>query len=86
MAQEPPSPIPADSQSPTPEAAEPVDNIKQAEKVKEQGNTAFKAGKFVEAIEHYGRAIGAYASPRAMHTSLTAADPRCPTSCRTELQ
>lgn len=30
-----------------------------AEKVKEQGNVAFKAGKYDEAVKHYTKAIGA---------------------------
>ena len=45
----------------TPEVAtppEPVDPIKEAEKVKEQGNVAFKASRFQEAIDLYSKAIG----------------------------
>jgi DnaJ homolog subfamily C member 7 len=37
---------------------EPIDTTKQAEKIKEQGNAAFKAGKFQEAIDYYTQAIG----------------------------
>jgi hypothetical protein len=33
----------------------------QAERVKEQGNVAFKAKKYIEAIELYTKAIGAFA-------------------------
>lgn len=32
----------------------------QAERVKEQGNAAFKGGRFQEAIAHYGNAIGGF--------------------------
>ncbi|KIK50363.1 hypothetical protein GYMLUDRAFT_51265 [Collybiopsis luxurians FD-317 M1] len=47
----PPSP------TPEPEPPEEGDIVKQAEKVKEKGNVAFKAGKYQEAIEHYTKAI-----------------------------
>lgn len=43
---------------PTPPPPEEVDTAKQAEKVKEEGNVAFKAQKFHDAIESYTRAIG----------------------------
>ena len=32
------------------------------DKIKEKGNTAFKAGKFQEAIDQYSRAIGTFQS------------------------
>ncbi len=41
------------------EVVEEVDPAVQAERVKEQGNAAFKGGRFQEAIGHYGNAIGA---------------------------
>ncbi|KAJ3783348.1 hypothetical protein GGU10DRAFT_361198 [Lentinula aff. detonsa] len=47
----PPSP------SPEPDPSEEGDIIQRAEKVKEKGNVAFKAGKYQEAIEHYAKAI-----------------------------
>lgn len=59
--QDPRSPVLGD-QAPPPEAeteAEPIDNVKEAEKVKEQGNVFFKAGKLQDAVEKYTRAIGA---------------------------
>ena len=34
------------------------DNLIRAEKVKELGNMAFKAGQYADAIEHYTKAIG----------------------------
>jgi DnaJ family protein C protein 7 len=34
------------------------DNLLRAEKVKELGNVAFKAGKYADAIEQYTKAIG----------------------------
>ena len=56
-----------DAQSPVVEnpplsESEPVetDPIKRAEQVKEEGNIAFKASRFQDAIESYTRAIGAY--------------------------
>lgn len=58
--QEPQSPLVGD-EAPSPEP-EPVDSAQEAEKVKEQGNLLFKAGKLLDAIERYGRAIGAYSS------------------------
>ena len=36
---------------------EPVEEL-DADKIKEKGNTAFKGGRFQEAIEQYSRAIG----------------------------
>ncbi|EIW56458.1 DnaJ-domain-containing protein [Trametes versicolor FP-101664 SS1] len=39
------------------EVVEEVDPAVQAERVKEQGNAAFKGGRFQEAIGHYGNAI-----------------------------
>jgi DnaJ homolog subfamily C member 7 len=38
--------------------AVPADPLKEAEKKKEAGNTAFKAKKYQEAIERYTEAIG----------------------------
>ena len=57
-AQDPPSPILVD-QEPLPEP-EPLDPIREAEQVKGQGNELFKAGKLLEAVEKYTRAIGTY--------------------------
>ncbi|KAF9477074.1 DnaJ-domain-containing protein [Pholiota conissans] len=56
----PPSPSPApDPPSPPPveQAVNPEDIIKQAEKTKEQGNVAFKAAKYLEAVDLYTKAI-----------------------------
>lgn len=50
MEVEPPTPQP-------PAPSEPVDPIKAAEKVKEEGNTAFKASRFQDAIDLYTKAI-----------------------------
>lgn len=47
-----------DSSTPPVPPPEEVDTAKQAEKVKEEGNAAFKAQKFQAAIESYTRAIG----------------------------
>ncbi|KAK7038721.1 hypothetical protein VNI00_010605 [Paramarasmius palmivorus] len=62
----PSNPLPASS-SPPPQSPSPTavpehvedgeDIVKRAEKVKEKGNTAFKAGRYQEAIEHYTKAI-----------------------------
>ena len=55
-----PSPNPAQdlpSQKPSSELEE-EDNTARAEKVKELGNTAFKAGRYANAIEYYTKAIG----------------------------
>lgn len=53
----------AESQEPAASTSQPpLDPKKQAEKEKEQGNVAFKAGKFYDAIEKYTRAIGASTS------------------------
>ena len=49
--------VPSDSPSDTTPPQEPEEEL-DADKIKEQGNTAFKAGRFHEAIEHYSRAIG----------------------------
>ncbi|KIP06165.1 hypothetical protein PHLGIDRAFT_73132 [Phlebiopsis gigantea 11061_1 CR5-6] len=54
-AQDPPSPV-LEDQAPPPEP-EPVDPIQAAEKVKEQGNALFKAGKLADAIQKYTGAI-----------------------------
>ncbi|KAI0369294.1 DnaJ-domain-containing protein [Pilatotrama ljubarskyi] len=61
-----------------PKAAEPevvkeVDPAVQAEKVKEQGNAAFKAGRFQEAIEHYSKAIDLRPSEPTYWTNRAAA-------------
>jgi DnaJ family protein C protein 7 len=59
-----PSPAPSTSQkTPPPKTPPPppetdAQKLTRADKVKEQGNTAFKAGKFDEAIEFYSKAIG----------------------------
>ncbi|KNZ74968.1 hypothetical protein J132_05367 [Termitomyces sp. J132] len=50
-----PTPNPV-SHEPTPEPAE-EDSIARAEKVKEQGNVSFKAGRYGEAIDLYTKAI-----------------------------
>jgi len=54
--QPPPTPSPVTT-SPKPEPEE-EDPIKRAEKVKEQGNVAFKAAKYAVAVELYTKAIG----------------------------
>ena len=41
---------------------EPAPVAEDPDKIKEKGNTAFKAGKFQEAIDQYSRAIGASSS------------------------
>lgn len=40
------------------EEEEKGDPKERAERIKEKGNVAFKAGKYQEAIEHYTKAIG----------------------------
>lgn len=57
MEVDPPSPA-----APSPASAVEEDPVKLAEKVKEDGNTAFKAQRFQEAIELYTRAIGQFSS------------------------
>lgn len=54
-------------------APEPIDPIKEAEKKKEAGNTAFRAKKYQEAIEQYTEAIGTYICTRAStgHSTYT---------------
>ncbi|KAH9947725.1 protein prenylyltransferase [Amylocystis lapponica] len=52
MEVDPPTPV-----VPTPDSPVEEDPIKLAEKVKEQGNTAFKAQRFQDAIELYTKAI-----------------------------
>ncbi|KAG7098436.1 hypothetical protein E1B28_000388 [Marasmius oreades] len=69
--------------SPSPAATTPVpepepqdaeeDPIKDAEKIKEKGNTAFKAGNYQEAIECYTKAIGMNTSEPAFLTNRAAA-------------
>ncbi|KAI0354284.1 DnaJ-domain-containing protein [Trametes cingulata] len=56
-----------------PEAVEEVDPAVQAEKLKEQGNTAFKAGRFQEAIENYSKAIELRPSEPTYWTNRAAA-------------
>ncbi|KAL6297874.1 protein prenylyltransferase [Sparassis latifolia] len=46
-----------DQSEPSPPSSTEIDPVKQAEKVKEGGNAAFKAQRFPEAIERYTRAI-----------------------------
>lgn len=53
---------PADGPSSEATPPEPVDPLKEAEKSKEAGNTAFRTKKFQEAVERYTEAIGAYFS------------------------
>ena len=57
----PPTPLPPISPSPTP-TPEPVeeDAAKRAEKIKDQGNAAFKAANYAEAVDFYTKAIGSY--------------------------
>ena len=60
-----PSPVPSTSKkAPVPKTSPPPETEAQkaarAEKVKEQGNTAFKARRFDDAIELYTKAIGMY--------------------------
>ncbi|CDO68768.1 hypothetical protein BN946_scf184989.g34 [Trametes cinnabarina] len=50
-----------------------VDPVVEAEKVKEQGNAAFKAGRFHEAIEHYSKAIDLQPSEPTYWTNRAAA-------------
>ncbi len=44
--------------TPAPEEPPAAEAEPDAEKIKEQGNAAFKAGRYQDAIDHYGRAIG----------------------------
>ena len=76
-AQDPPSPV-LEDQVPPP-AAEPDDPIKEAEKAKEQGNTFFKAGKLLDAVEKYTRAIGTLRASTAPSTRVSRYSPA--TSC-----
>ena len=50
----PPTPPP---RTPSPEP-EPEDNLTRAEKTKEEGNVAFKTGKYQSAVDLYTKAIG----------------------------
>ena len=64
----PPTPSPvATSESPEPE----MDAAERAEQIKEQGNVAFKAGKYGEAIDLYTKAMGeplsSYHPPTSTH-------------------
>ena len=56
--EETPAPQVENPQDPPTPPPEEVDTAKQAETVKEEGNVAFKAKKFHDAIESYTRAIG----------------------------
>ncbi|KAH9852955.1 DnaJ-domain-containing protein [Lenzites betulinus] len=55
------------------EAAVEVDQVELAEKIKEQGNAAFKGGRFQEAILHYGMAIDRRPSEPTYWTNRAAA-------------
>jgi DnaJ family protein C protein 7 len=56
----PASPSPAQENSPSPSPEPEEDPATRAEKVKERGNVAFKAGRYGEAIDLYTQAIGVY--------------------------
>ncbi|KAI9058789.1 TPR-like protein [Trametes sanguinea] len=71
-----PAEVPPDVQGEKPpkeEVVEEVDPVAEAEKVKEQGNTAFKAGRFQEAIEQYSKAIDLRPSEPTYWTNRAAA-------------
>ena len=57
--QTPPSESPAPVPAPVEPEPEPEDVLVRAEKTKEKGNIAFKAGKYAEAVDLYTQAIGA---------------------------
>ncbi|KAK1228065.1 hypothetical protein PQX77_008909 [Marasmius sp. AFHP31] len=61
------------SPTPAPEPEEEGDVKQRAEKIKEQGNVAFKAGKFQEAIELYTKAIVLNPTEPAFLTNRAAA-------------
>ncbi len=49
--------------TPAPEEPPAAEAEPDAEKIKEQGNAAFKAGRYQDAIDHYSRAIGMLRCP-----------------------
>ena len=51
------APTPVSETGPEPKTVEKVDDTKQADELKEQGNVAFKAANYDKAIEYYTRAI-----------------------------
>ncbi|KAF9524422.1 hypothetical protein CPB83DRAFT_861342 [Crepidotus variabilis] len=63
-----PAPAPEPEQTPDPEEA-----LKRADKIKEQGNTAFKAAKYVEALDLYSKAIELNPSEPSYLTNRAAA-------------
>ena len=79
-----PSTPPPQSPSSPPEEMEPApseDKVAQAEKIKEQGNAAFKNKQYKEAIDLYSKAIGASPASRTpliahMHAHLQSSTPR----------
>ncbi|OSD00025.1 protein prenylyltransferase [Trametes coccinea BRFM310] len=71
-----PAEAPTDAQkeeAPKEEVIEEVDPVAEAEKVKEQGNAAFKAGRFQDAIEQYSKAIDLRPSEPTYWTNRAAA-------------
>ncbi|OBZ73547.1 DnaJ subfamily C member 7 [Grifola frondosa] len=56
-----------------PEKVEEIDPVTLAEKMKEDGNTAFKASRFQEAIEFYTKAIGLHPTEPTYLTNRAAA-------------
>ena len=55
----PQTPLPTTSPPPTPSpASEPQDHLTRAERTKEEGNVAFKTGKYQPAVDLYTKAIG----------------------------
>lgn len=65
----PASPSPALANSPSPEPEPEVDPAVRAEKLKEEGNVAFKAGRYGNAIDLYTQAIGLYPPHPGLHHS-----------------
>ena len=57
MVSETPLPTTSPPSTPSP-ASEPQDNLALAEKTKEEGNIAFKTGKYQSAVDLYTKAIG----------------------------
>ncbi|KAI0772446.1 protein prenylyltransferase [Trametes elegans] len=72
-AEDHPIEVSSDEPEPTKEAEEVLDPAVQAEKVKEQGNAAFKAVRFQEAIEQYSKAIELQPSEPTYWTNRAAA-------------
>ncbi|KAA1470108.1 DnaJ-domain-containing protein [Dentipellis sp. KUC8613] len=66
-------PIPDDSDSPPAEPAPPKDPAVEAEALKEQGNTCFKAKKYGDAIDLYTQAIALVSTEPAYLTNRAAA-------------